>query len=197
MCPYQRRHPRSFLAAKNTKTNVCTPTLTSLLFETIISTHLGLYLYFYHLVLVHAIFDKSFDIAVELHEDHIGGVAREQRDTFPHGDDVIQEEDDEQDQIQDIEGYVTEERPPRQVEDLLGEDGAHPNDKEDVEDGRAHDGPDAHIAVRDKNANDGGEEFWSWSSRSHEGGARNVIGNGQLFCDDCQRRHKELVAHDG
>ena len=75
-------------------------------------THLGLYRHFYHLILVHAIFDEALDFAVELHEDHVGGVAREQSHTFPHGDDVIQEEDDQQDQIQDVEGDVTEERPP-------------------------------------------------------------------------------------
>lgn len=67
-------------------------------------THLGLHFYFYHLVLAHAIFDEALDFAVELHEDDVGGVAREQRDAFPHGDEVIQEEDDEQDQIQDVEG---------------------------------------------------------------------------------------------
>jgi len=122
-------------------------------------THRGLYFYFYHLVLVHAIFDESLDSAVALHEDHVGGVGREQRHTFPHGDDVIQEEDDEHDQIQDVEGDVAEEWPPCQVEDFLGEDSAHPNHKEDVEDGRAHDGADAHVALCDEDADDGGEEL--------------------------------------
>lgn len=98
-------------------------------------THLGLHCYFHHLILFNAVFDEALQFAVALHEDDVGSVAGQQRDTFPHGDDVVQEEDDEHDQIQDVEGDVTEERPPRQVEDLLGKDGAHPNDKEDVEDG--------------------------------------------------------------
>ena len=160
-------------------------------------THLGLHFYFYHLVLAHAIFDEALNCTVELHEDHVGGVAWEQRDTFPHGDDVIQEEDNEQDQIQDVEGDVAEERPPREVEDLLGEDGAHPDHEEDVEDGRADDGPDAHVAVRDEDADDGGEELRGRAACRHEGGAGYVIRNGQLLRDDGQRRDEELVTHYG
>lgn len=75
-------------------------------------THLWLYLYFYHLVLVQAILDEALKFAVELHEDHVGGVGWEQSDTFPHGDEVIQEEDDEHDQIQDVERHVAKEWPP-------------------------------------------------------------------------------------
>lgn len=97
-------------------------------------THLGLYLYFDHLVLVHAVFDKALHISIKLHEDDISHIGRQQRGTFPDGDDVIQEEDDEHDQIHYVEGDVSKEWPPCQVQDLPGEDGTHPDDKEDVED---------------------------------------------------------------
>lgn len=160
-------------------------------------THLGLHFNFYNLVLVHAIFDETLHFAVELHENHVGGVARQQRGTFPHGDKIIQEEDDKHYQIQDIEGDITEERPPRQVEDLLGEDGAHPDHEENVEDSRADDGPNAHVAVRDEDANDGGEEFRGWTASRHEGGTCYVVWNGQFLGDDSESWDKELITHYG
>jgi hypothetical protein len=42
---------------------------------------------------------------------------------------------------------VPEEWPPGELEDGLAEEGAHPDHEEDVEDGRAHDGPDPHICI--------------------------------------------------
>ena len=47
---------------------------------------------------------------------------------------------------------VAEEGPPREVQHRLGEEGAHADHEQDVEDGRAHDRADAHVCSR-----------WRWS----------------------------------
>lgn len=53
--------------------------------------------------------------------------------------DVVPEEHDKYDEYDGIEGHVTEEWPPRQLEDALWEDGAHRDHKQDIEDGRSYD----------------------------------------------------------
>ena len=58
---------------------------------------------------------------------------------------LVEEEDDEREERDGVEGAVAEERPPREVQHRLGEERAHPDHEEDVEDGRAHDRPDAHV----------------------------------------------------
>ncbi|TNN53168.1 hypothetical protein EYF80_036629 [Liparis tanakae] len=128
---------------------------------------------------------------------HVADVAQQQHQALPPHDGVVQEEDDEHDEVQDVEGHVSEQRPPGQVQHLPGEDGAHADHEQDVEDGRAHDGADAHVAVGDEDADQGGEELRGGASGRHEGGPGHVVGDRQLDGDDLQPGHEELVADDG
>lgn len=59
------------------------------------------------------------------------------------------------------------ERPPREVESLLGKDGAESNDEENVEDGRSDDCTKANVVVGDKDAHQGGEELGGRPTSSH------------------------------
>ena len=127
------------------------------------------------MVLAQQALDLFLDRSIELHKGHIGYVAREQANAFKIGDVVIQEEDDEHDQAYDVKGHVPKEGPPGEVEDLPGEDGTHPDDKQDVEDGRAHDGADAHVAVGDEDPDDRGEELGGGASGCHEGGPGHIV----------------------
>lgn len=86
-------------------------------------------------VLVELGLDRLFDLTVELHEAHVADVGRHQTDALPPQDRVVQEEDDEHDEVHDVEGDVSEERPPCQMQHLPGEDSAHADHKQDVEDG--------------------------------------------------------------
>ena len=56
-----------------------------------------------------------------------------------------------------VEGAIPEERPPGEVEDRFGEEGAHSDDEEDVEDRGADDGADADVRERDEDPDDRGE----------------------------------------
>ena len=58
---------------------------------------------------------------------------------------LVEEEDDECEEGDGVECAVAEEGPPGEEEHRLGEEGAHADHEEDVEDGRAHDRPDAHV----------------------------------------------------
>lgn len=60
--------------------------------EEMLSTHLWLGLHFHHLVSVYNALDESLYRPIELHKDHIGGIGKQQADTFPVRDVVIQEE---------------------------------------------------------------------------------------------------------
>jgi len=61
------------------------------------------------------------------------------------------------------------------VEHRLGEERAHPDHEEDVEDGRADDGADADVGEGDEDADDGGEEFGRGTSGRHESGSGDVF----------------------
>lgn len=137
------------------------------------------------------------DLHVELHEHHVAGVAPDQHSTLPRHDGVVQKEDDEHDEVQNVEGHVPEERPPGEVEHLPGEERTHSNDEKDVEDSRAHDCPNAHIAMGDEDTNQRGEEFWGRTTGGHEGCPGNVVRNLQLVRDNSQSGNKELITHDG
>ena len=72
---------------------------------------------------------------------------------------------------------------------LLGREGAGGDDEEDVEDGRPDDGADAHVALGDEHADDGGEQLRGRPARRHEGGAGHVradaeLGGGRKKIDD-------------
>lgn len=85
-------------------------------------------------VLVKLGLDHLLDLTVELHEAHVADVAQHQHDALPPQDHVVQEEDDEHDKVQDVEGHVSEQGPPGEVQHLPGENGTHANHKQDVED---------------------------------------------------------------
>ena len=83
------------------------------------------------------------------------------------------------------------------MEHRLGEERAHPDDEEDVEDGRADDGADADVWEGDEDTDDGGEELGSWASGRHEGGSGDVLGAADDLDDDVEGWDEELVADDG
>ena len=96
-------------------------------------------------VLREKLLDGSLGADIKLHENHISKVGGEQEEGLPPLDLVVKEEEDEREQRYTVEGTVSEERPPGQVEHRLAEQRAHADDKEDVEDGRADNGADADV----------------------------------------------------
>ena len=86
-----------------------------------------------------------FCIGVELHEDHIEDIDEEEQQGLPPHDEVVNEEEDESDEGDTVESTVSEQWPPGEVENCFAEQGAHPNDKEDVEHSRPHYRPDADV----------------------------------------------------
>ena len=81
------------------------------------------------------------------------------------------------------------------LERLLREDGAHPDDEEDVEDGGADDRAEADGRLRER-ADERGEELGRRAARRHERGARDVGRHLQRLDEHVERRHKVLVADD-
>ena len=138
----------------------------------------------------------AFGALVELHEDDIGDVAGEQDERLPPLDLAVVEEDDQADQADAIERHVAEQRPPGELEDAATDDGARADDEEDVEDGRPDDRADADVAVRDEDADDAGEQFGRAAAGRHEGGAGDVLRDGEPLGDHLQGGHEELVADD-
>ena len=97
------------------------------------------------LVLVEELGDGPLGAGVDLHEEDVGDVGEEEDERLPPQDDLVEEEDDEGEEGDGVEGAVAEEGPPREVEHRLGEERAHPDHEQDVEDRRAHDRPDPHV----------------------------------------------------
>ena len=134
---------------------------------------------------------------IKLHEEDIEEVDAEQEEGLPPSDVVVHEEEDECDQRDAVEGAVSEQGPPGEVQHCFAEQGAHPDHEEDVEHGRAHDGADAHVGERDEHADDRGEELWRGAPGSHEGRSGHVLADAKLLDDDIERGNEELVTHDG
>lgn len=150
-----------------------------------------------HLVAAHQSLDEKLYFGIEFHECHIAGVAHQQADTFPHRDLIIQKEIDEHEQANNIERDVSEQRPPGEVQYLFREQGAHPDDKQDVEDSRAHNGTNAYVTVGDEDSYDRCEELRGRSTCCHEGGPCYIIRDLQLLCDDSECRNEELITDNG
>lgn len=159
--------------------------------------HLWRSLQLVHLVAAQRSLDENLDFGIAFHERHIAGVARQQADTFHHRDLIIQKEIDEHQQANYIEWDVSEQRPPGEVQYLFGEQGAHPDHKQNVEDSRAHNGADAYVTVGDEDPYDRSEKLRGWATSRHEGGPCYIIGDLQLLCDDSECRNKELIADNG
>lgn len=150
-----------------------------------------------HGVTVEEALDHSLDILVPAHEWDVGGVEEEEKCRLPPDDQVVHEEENQGDEADAVEGAITKERPPRQRQERLAEQGAHADDEEDVEDGWADDGADADVVERDEDADDAGEELRGAATCCHEGGAGHVVRDVQLLDDDVERRHKEFVTDHG
>lgn len=159
-------------------------------------THLWGSLQLVHLVAAKHRLHETFYCGIELHECHVAAVEQQQADTLRQHDLVIQKEIDEHEQADDVERDVSEQRPPGEVQHLFGEQSAHPDHKQDVEYGRAHDGSDAYVAVWDEDSNDRSEELRSGATCRHEGGPGDVVWDLQLLCDDSERGNKEFIADD-
>lgn len=101
----------------------------------------------------------ELNLLVPLHGEHVESISQQQQQAFPPGDEAIQEEENEHGQVKDVEGDITEQGPPGEIEDLPGEKGTGANDKKDVEHSRAHNGPNPHIAVGNEDTNEGGKEL--------------------------------------
>lgn len=159
--------------------------------------HLWCSLQLLHLVAAQRSLDEKLHFGIELHECHIASVAHQQANAFSQRNLVIQKKIDEHEQANDIERDVSEQRPPGEVQHLFGEQGTHPDDKQDVEDGRTHNGTDAHVTVGDEDSYDRSEELWGRATCCHEGGPCYIIRDGQFLCDDSERRNKELITDNG
>ena len=150
-----------------------------------------------HGVAVEEALDVALDGDIIGHESDVSGVETEQEKRLVPADLLVQEKDDQDQEADAVEGAVAEERPPRQRQHRFAEQGAHADDEENVEDGRAHDGPDAHVVLGHEHADDAGEQLGSAAAGRHERSAGHVVRDLEPFDDDLQRRHEELVADDG
>ena len=133
-----------------------------------------------HLVLVEQLLDEPLRLGVDLHEADVAGVDAEEQEGLVPLDLLVAEEEDQRDEGDGVEGAVPEEGPPGEVEDRLGEEGAHADDEEDVEDGGADDGADADVGLGDEDADDRREEFRRRPARRHERRAGNIGTNTEL-----------------
>lgn len=147
--------------------------------------------------LAELLFHPELELLIPLHGEHIEGIGQQQQQAFPPDNEAVQEEENEHHQVKDVEGDVTEQGPPGKVEDLSGEEGTGADDKEDVEHSRAHNGADAHIAVGDEDANEGGEQLRGRASSSHERGTCHILRDLQLVRDDTQGWDEVLITHNG
>ncbi len=87
-------------------------------------------------VLVESLLDEPLDRLVVFHEGDVADVDEQEDESLPPMNPRVPEEEDEGDEGHGVEGTVTEERPPGQVEDRLRKQGTHPNNKQNVEDRR-------------------------------------------------------------
>ena len=110
---------------------------------------------------------------------------------------MYQKEENEREERDRVEGAISKERPPGEVEHRLGEERAHPDNEEDVEDGRADDGADADVGEGDEDTDDGGEELGRRTSGRHESGSGYVLWASDDLDDDVEGWDEELVADDG
>ncbi|GCB82374.1 hypothetical protein scyTo_0022899 [Scyliorhinus torazame] len=133
---------------------------------------------FNHIVIGYDVaLEPPLNLSVKFHEADVGDVAREQEDTLPPLDHIVQEEYDQQDQVQNVEGDIPEQGPPGQVQHFPGEDGAHSDHKQDVEHSRSHNGANAHVTVGNEDSDERGEEFRGRPPCRHERGPRHIVRN--------------------
>jgi len=91
---------------------------------------------------------KRVDALVELHDRAVADVEPQQDEGLPPIDDIRRHDPKEEGQRHEgnrVADDIAEERPPRQLECLLGENRAAPDHEEDVEDCRADDRAKAHL----------------------------------------------------
>ena len=150
-----------------------------------------------HFVLVKHLLDESLRFGVDLHEADVGDVDEEQQQGLPPLDELVAEKDDEGDEGHGVEGAVPEQRPPGQVQHSLGEQRAHPDHEQNVEDRRTHDRADAHVGKGHEHADDRSKEFRRGPAGRHECSTGHVFAAADHVDDDIQRRHEELIADDG
>lgn len=147
-----------------------------------------------HLVFVYQLLERPLHRLVPPHEQHVCPVQREQHQSLLPIYHVITKTVYQHQQADGVERAVTEQWPPRQRQSRAREQGAGSDHEQDVEDRRAHDGPDAHVVEGHEHSDDGGEEFWRGAPRRHERGPGDVVPDGQPLDDHVERRHEELVA---
>ncbi|CAH0392312.1 unnamed protein product [Bemisia tabaci] len=148
-------------------------------------------------ILVQVLLNEPLHGLVPLHKRHITQINTEEDGRLVPVDLVVAEEADEREEAGRVEGAVAEQRPPRQRQDRVREDGAHPDDEEDVEDGRADDRADPDVVEGHEHSDDTGEELGGRPPGGHERRPGHVVGDLELLDDDVQRGDEELVADDG
>lgn len=148
-------------------------------------------------IFIYNFFYKSFELTVPSHEADVRDIEAEEHERLLPIDVVIAEEVDERQQAHGVERAVAEQRPPREREHRPREQRAHADHEQNVEHGRADDGADADVVERHEHPDGGREQLGSAAPGRHERGPRDVVADLQLLDNNVQRRHEELVAHDG
>jgi len=85
-----------------------------------------------HPILVKCFLDLPLEDLIELHKGDVGGVDEEEDEGFRPMDVTIVEEGDERQESDGVEGAITEQRPPSQVENRLGKQSTHPNHEQNI-----------------------------------------------------------------
>lgn len=99
------------------------------------------------------------------HDKHVAEIGEEKDQRLPELDLKGRcwvgpaKEQGEETEGEDVVARIARKWPPRQYEHLFGEDGAHADDKEDVEHGRADDGSKADIGLGQERANERSREL--------------------------------------
>mmetsp|Transcript_23100 Transcript_23100/g.48921 ORF Transcript_23100/g.48921 Transcript_23100/m.48921 type:complete len:329 (-) Transcript_23100:741-1727(-) len=135
------------------------------------------------------------------HENHVTHVHTQKDERLPPKNLRLREyshQQTENHQAHGVVGAVPKERPPRERQYLLRANGTHADDEQYVEDGAAHDGSDADVALLE-GADEAGEELGRRPPRRHERRARHVHGEVEVVLAGhlLEGGDEELVADDG
>ena len=143
------------------------------------------------------LFEKRLRPRVLRHEQHVAEVEDEKEAGLVHVDMLVPEEHVQHEQVEGVPAAVSEQRPPGQHENLLGEERARSDDEEHVEHRTSDDGTEPDVRLGDEHADERGEELGGASTRGHKRGAGDVVLNLVLFHQHLQRGDEEVVADDG
>lgn len=120
---------------------------------------------------------------IERHQDDVATVTNDHDHCFPPLNLFVHQNDKKNDDGQPVKKAIPRDRIPIQRNALPTKKTADRNDTKNVENGAAHDGADAQVALGDEGAHDVGEQLGGGGAGRHKGGARHIVGHVQRVAD--------------